>query len=182
MPNWVYNSVMIDGDGAEVVELACKLVGAEGDEMSPFSFSKIVPPPASEEYADAGWYNWNINNWGTKWSACNPRVSVQRTGGEYLLEAFFDTAWDLPRGVMAALAAMCAERGLTLSWYGEEEQGWSEEWSNDDGWFRCVEKLDIPSSHADYVSRDKSCTCEFSVYRELWFDDCPQLDRASLIG
>ena len=36
MPNWVYNSVVIDGDGAEVVELACKLVGGRGGRNEPF--------------------------------------------------------------------------------------------------------------------------------------------------
>ena len=194
MPNWVYNTVSIDGP-KKVVEafVASKITG----EDSKFDFAKIIVPPAdkAEEYNAVAmfgtpamtdpynWYNWNIDHWGTKWNACEVWVTSEDCGdGQMHFEAHFQTAWDLPRGVMHRLAYMCEVYDLTLTWYGEEEQGWSEEWSNLEGEFLCVEELDIPTSHADYVSRDRSCTCEYGLGSEWRFDDCPQLDRASLIG
>ena len=45
------------------------------------------------------WYEWCIHNWGTKWNACEVALSEFP---EYL-EYKFETAWDAPRPVFAAL-------------------------------------------------------------------------------
>jgi hypothetical protein len=45
------------------------------------------------------WYEWCIHNWGTKWNACEVSLSEFP---EYL-EYKFETAWDAPRPVFAAL-------------------------------------------------------------------------------
>jgi hypothetical protein len=47
------------------------------------------------------WYNWNINNWGTKWDACNEEISFEN---ETQVEYIFDTAWDVPLPFYNALA------------------------------------------------------------------------------
>ena len=39
---------------------------------------------------DSRWYDWNCQNWGTKWDACN--VEITRDDEDYL-EICFDTAW-----------------------------------------------------------------------------------------
>jgi len=45
------------------------------------------------------WYEWCLHNWGTKWNACRVELSEFP---EYL-EYKFETAWDAPRPVFAAL-------------------------------------------------------------------------------
>ena len=40
--------------------------------------------------SDSRWYDWNCQNWGTKWDACN--VEITRDDEDYL-EICFDTAW-----------------------------------------------------------------------------------------
>ena len=47
-----------------------------------------------KKYGYPTWYEWNINNWGTKWDACNSFVSNDSDRGE--LEVDFDTAWSPP--------------------------------------------------------------------------------------
>ena len=39
---------------------------------------------------DERWYNWRLENWGTKWDACS--VEITRDDEDYL-EICFDTAW-----------------------------------------------------------------------------------------
>ena len=39
---------------------------------------------------DERWYNWRLQNWGTKWDACE--VEITRDDEDYL-EICFDTAW-----------------------------------------------------------------------------------------
>lgn len=51
-----------------------------------------------EKYKFSTWYDWRIENWGTKWNV-DDEVSVIDTGNnEY--EILFDTAWDLPNKIM----------------------------------------------------------------------------------
>lgn len=44
------------------------------------------------------WYDWNTQNWGTKWNAIETDIDFQRQRIE------FDTAWDWPRPVIQAMA------------------------------------------------------------------------------
>ena len=76
-------------------------------EESVFDFEKIIPMPeniyrgflgSKEEslYGKDNWYDWSIENWGTKWNACE----VSLDGYEY----YFETAWSPCSPVIAALA------------------------------------------------------------------------------
>ena len=47
----------------------------------------------------AGWYSWNIANWGTKWNCYSFRPVSDDP-----LEFLFETAWGFPEPVFAALA------------------------------------------------------------------------------
>jgi len=107
MPNWIKNELTVEGKTKEVRRFL-KHMG-EG-----FSFEKIIPMP--EECRDRGWRAWSIDNWGTKWDACE--VEVKQDGcpeGEYCWVTYkFQTAWDAPHPVIAQLKADWSE----LSFYG----------------------------------------------------------------
>jgi len=84
MPNWVSNTLrIIKGDPKEVFDLI-------RTEQSVFDFNTIVPMPEHIQHPDeevdpvdlAGfkvpeWYKWSLQNWGTKWNACD--ASKDRT-------------------------------------------------------------------------------------------------------
>lgn len=98
MPNWCYNNLSVIGEGPEVNNFIDDNCGAdEGANPQPLLFSKSVPEP---ELEDDGWYNWRLDNWGTKWEpnfegGCQIDVREIDTGGRSLKMATysFDTAW-----------------------------------------------------------------------------------------
>lgn len=176
MPNWVFNVVSIEGD-AEAVDTFVETVAkphpmADGEE-SVFSFFNIVAPdmPIIEYHKD--WYSWNVENWGTKWNACNARLedAVVLPNGDKKVQYYFETAWCDPEPIMQAVLTYCTENNLKLWWAYEEEQGWGGEWELIGNGLR-RSKYDIPESHAEYVGRDKECPCTY--WDDFRFEDCPK--------
>ncbi len=95
MPNWVYTTLFIEGKDSELKEFADFIrndnyYNAEDDpakRVHLFDFGKLIPRPAGER---ENWYNWNCNNWGTKWNACNVYIDNNEEG---VLRYEFETAW-----------------------------------------------------------------------------------------
>jgi len=107
MPNWNYNIIEVIGDEAEINKMVELIEGKDTE----FDFNKVLPYP--EKYAildkksnemrdknvdlkdiptdgfNSGGYEWCIENWGTKWNACEPVVSADGN----MAEISFDTAW-----------------------------------------------------------------------------------------
>lgn len=192
MPNWVANSVVIKGTEIQIWDIKLFLAKNHfmtGEEIE-FNFANLVSIPEDklEEYTgvrgfvegvaigdtEYNWYNWNVNNWGTKWNALD--VDVEAYPDEICYR--FNTPWSLPEGVILALADKCRGTGMTFEWFGEEEQGWGCEYYFDGNELHIVSEWDIPNCHADYVARGKDClSCEyFAEYGEGRFDDCPTPD------
>lgn len=96
MPNWVYNTLTVEGDPETVHKMRDQLnqpfkqsIQANGDlaysvkeinySNPVFAFWNIIAPTDLEAYhkqpdftadkpfAGDDWYNWNSNNWGVKW-------------------------------------------------------------------------------------------------------------------
>ncbi len=121
MPNWTKNELTVEGKTKEVRRFL-KHMG-EG-----FSFEKIIPMP--EECRDRGWRAWSIDNWGTKWDACDVEAEVwgetiavicdqaandSEVDDDFMWVTYtFQTAWDAPHPVIAQLKADWSE----LSFYG----------------------------------------------------------------
>lgn len=105
MPNWVSNTLrVIKGDAKEIFDFV-------RTEKSVFDFNKLIPMPDSIENAKEtvvrqsgfevpAWYAWSIDNWGTKWNACDAEYSTKDPGHVI----WFDTAWNPPVPVFDALA------------------------------------------------------------------------------
>ena len=133
MPNWTYNSVMFEGNEKQLNTLKNMLKSKDNE----FDFNNIVPMPKNifqgnlgqeerEKYGKNNWYDWSIENWGTKWNACNTEV-VDDTGN--LLYYRFETAWDCPRQIALALLRMKKTilKDVEISWDCIHEDGAEEE-------------------------------------------------------
>ena len=113
MPNWCENDVTIECEDLD------SILDFLHDEENLFSFDKLIPYPQEyiekDKAAEAafkegnylpdgynqGGYNWCIENWGTKWDACETKMD--RVDKD-LIVFHFDTAWAPPEPVIEALA------------------------------------------------------------------------------
>lgn len=87
MPNWCMNDLRISGNDADVLSFV-----EDNKTNGDFCFKTLVPEP---EYAnDDEWYDWRVNNWGTKWDV-DGDVLVENLDND-LYRLYFTTAWDAP--------------------------------------------------------------------------------------
>ena len=156
MPNWVYNKVVVSGGTLETRTNFAKSVRVEDN---PFSLNAVIPMPADEE----DWYNWNVQNWGTKWDTSETSVTEEDEKIEY----YFNTAWSPPMHAFDKIVAENPDLDFLIVF--EEEQGWGAKCKSNDGKIELIEEWDIPSSHADHINRGGECYCDDN---EATYPDC----------
>ena len=66
------------------------------------------------KYGASTWYDWCVNNWGTKWNSYG--YSEDRD----VHSAVFDTAWSAPKPVMLKLSEMIPDVRITHQWADED--------------------------------------------------------------
>ena len=146
MPNWTYNNVQFIGKTEDNVKQLQTMLKSDDNE---FDFNNVIPMPnelsdtvsGSEnakpewqkeqskklkaKYGADNWYDWSINNWGTKWNACNTEVELN----ENVLNYSFETAWDAPREIVRALEHMKETilKDISIDWNCTHEDGNEEE-------------------------------------------------------
>jgi len=145
MPNHCYNKVTIsvgDADGQNLKVLVDSLKSEEN--QTDFDFNAILPmPPELEnvdwseaeemndiirakykkEHGSDNWYDWRVNNWGTKWNSYSCELVEQED--DYVVYTF-DTAWGPPTGVIEALREQCPDFSISAFFDepGMEEAGY----------------------------------------------------------
>lgn len=190
MPNWVSNSVSVRGsteDLAKFRELAKgkgsptgiengKLIYDKG--TGALSFWNFIEPEDKEHYFTGdNWYNWNVENWGTKWDASDSAVSsVDTPEGLFYT---FETPWGIPEPVFRAMVSQFPQ--LHFEFWSEEEQGWGASFASSideegNSHLTLTKEWDVPDSHADYVDREneEGCICSWEEDQNEWYSDCPR--------
>ena len=118
MPNWCKNEVIVSGEEDVVSEFKNLMTSNGQDFEKGFSFNKIVPQPDNILLDSLKVYNWNIENWDTKWDASS--VSVYFDEEDYM-EFSFLTAWSPPINVINKLKEMFPNLNIYGGYIGE---GW----------------------------------------------------------
>lgn len=68
------------------------------------------------KYGYVDWYNWRIDNWGTKWHASDIYVNHNIIS--------FQTAWSVPDPILEAFAYICDKHNVTFEGeYADEDRG-----------------------------------------------------------
>lgn len=191
MPNWVTNNLTITGEASEVQAVKARLAapyervyqkhGKDGVTSEivtveqDFSFWNIVRPEGEDRVkydeslgapgAMPFWYDWNCNNWGTKWDT---DAELTEHADDHL-QYRFDTAWSPPYEAMTALGKNFPTVHIELEW--EEEQGFGGTTTFSEGVVNVLDEYDIPSSHEELYDRKGYCYCEGA--EEKFFSDCP---------
>lgn len=137
MPNHCNNTLTVDGSKARIRDFARdhykmqenwdgEPAGKLGSKTL-LDFSYAVPYPPLHERLDLsqGWYDWQCNNWGTKWNAYDitPETFPQVLDEIELRESLtysFDTAWAPPVSWLLQAAEKYPNLTFTLTY---EESG-----------------------------------------------------------
>ena len=137
MPNWCNNSFAITGNIESIKELWDAAQTADNGEFG--LLNAIMPMPEelegtkapSEDGAD--WYNWRVNNWGTKWDVTDEGLEfVDNEDGTASIQGWFDTAWAAPIGVYEQLADDFDSCVIECSYY-EPGMDFGGFWSSEHG-------------------------------------------------
>lgn len=89
MPNHCFNTLTITSNEIEnVKKFYSENLNVE-EEFCHLSFNKSIPIPEDEK---SNWYNWNCENWGTKWDA----YEIEINDNDNSIEYYFQTAWSPP--------------------------------------------------------------------------------------
>lgn len=123
MPNCCYGTLSIYASKELLETILATLQGTNEEEGNPFDFNKVIPMPdyiyrgdiglhEQELYGKNNWYDWSIENWGTKWNSCDTELE-----GNVLS---FWTAWGPCSPVIRVLAKMFPEAQFE---YQYEENG-----------------------------------------------------------
>jgi len=92
MPNWCWNSVTFEGDKQTIDKIqAAAATDGFFNELHPMP--KELEGTTSPSESGLDWYNWCINNWGTKWDA---QLNDSSRDGDTSFTLYFDTAWGPP--------------------------------------------------------------------------------------
>ena len=71
---------------------------------------------ASTGHQDDRWYNWRVQNWGTKWDCYS--LEIDDTDLPHGFEVNFETAWSPPEEVCYAIKEQYDD--LSVSWFYDE--------------------------------------------------------------
>ena len=124
MPNWCNNSLTVSGPEETVAEFHaivirdgnCRLTNhwptpqelvdtrAGGDPSDPEEKIAFKKQQQSnfDKYGARDWYDWNINNWGTKWSDSDTELQTDNVQGQ--LNYVYQTAWSPARGLIEKMS------------------------------------------------------------------------------
>ena len=154
------------------------IVRPEGEALE--MYDESLTKPSASPY----WYDWNIENWGTKWDASD--VEFQSHGPDHK-QYTFRTAWAPPLEALKALSEQHPNVHIELEW--EEEQGFGGTFVFRGGEGVETEYYDVPKSHADFVNRGREdeCACTWGEADDYGFADCPtatpkEVDTETAIG
>ncbi len=112
-PNHTDNRVILSHDDSQMIDNIYNVMNTENTELCHY----LIPEPRDDENEPtSGWYDWRIENWGTKWDIYN--ATCDRMDANTLVLNFY-TAWSPPIPIYDKLTDMgfeVTERYLDEGW------------------------------------------------------------------
>jgi hypothetical protein len=141
MPNHTDNRVILSHDDSQMIDNIYNVMNTENTELC----HHLIPEPRDDENEPtSGWYEWRLENWGTKWDVYEAHCT--RIDANTLHLNFY-TAWSPPIPVFDKLVDMGFEINAR---YLDEGWGYIGEYTDDDDWFT----TDVESVVEDYLDLD----------------------------
>lgn len=127
MPNHTDNRVILSHDDTQMIDMIYNIMNTED---TPLCQTLI---PMDEKLLDGeGWYDWRLDNWGTKWDIYD--ATCDRMDANTLVLNFY-TAWSPPMPIYEKLTDMGFEvnaRYLDEGWMYIGEYVDGDDWATDD--------------------------------------------------
>jgi hypothetical protein len=133
-------------------------------------FNRLVPQPENIEKGDCSgehpegvvcWYEWNIQNWGTKWNA-------YETERRSATELKFETAWSHPVPIMEALAERFPNAIIEVKYADEDIGSNVGHYRIVKGELRPVEEFEQGSEKANEFASQLNYGCSYAEIRAEW--------------
>jgi hypothetical protein len=117
MPNWVKHNVSVSGSKEKLENFKDQHFKMEDGELI-FDFNTIIPMPENifrgdlgqrekELYGKNNWYDWSLENWGTKWNSAHVFCGdIYKADKQFVLSFEFDTAWATPYEIIDKMVLM----------------------------------------------------------------------------
>lgn len=144
-PNWCGNTIYLTHDDPKMIERA---VNAKKDFLQEF----IRCP--KELLEGEGWYNWRVENWGTKWDV---ELEIINISEGTTLSAYFSSAWSPPIEAYAKLEEMGFK---VLAFYYESGMCFGGRYENGNDQYFEIDfqnenwPEDLPVDLAEYIEPD----------------------------
>lgn len=149
-------NIELSDDDKKFIEQTKEQYCADADKAKEFIELGLQVNNNIKEYGYPSWYRWSIDNWGTKWNACEPFWTC-----ENILE--FQTAWSFPMPVIKRLAQMIAEQLPDTPFeffYADEDAG------SNTGYGRFYEGEIEEETYPEIGSDDA-----YDTYNECWGEE-----------
>ena len=172
MPNHVSSVCKVSGPNIEVDRFIETCIKTNESGKKCFDFNTIIPMPESVKSAPSksplskeeaercrlamketgfpSWYEWSINNWGTKWNAYQFKERGN-LGVRYTFE--FQTAWAFPEPVFIQLTNMFPELVFEVVCF-DEGMGFAGKGRFTKDMFRCSKDLVTPELYKEVYGED----------------------------
>jgi hypothetical protein len=136
MPNYCVNELKVYGTDELLNQFKnenIKIFDTENP-VEELDFGAVIPEPTfdnpdeQDKYDGGGWYDWRIENWGTKWNSCSSWYELEKEE----LTIGFDSAWSPPENWFRALVEKYPNLHFYLN-YHETGMGYMGEMEGRDG-------------------------------------------------
>jgi hypothetical protein len=98
MPNWCQNRIKISHNDVAMMNKIC-------DAINKGKLCETFSPTPEHLLSGEGWYEWRIENWGTKWDICESHSFMLNRNGTSG-DGGFSTAWSPPIELLQKLEAI----------------------------------------------------------------------------
>jgi hypothetical protein len=111
MPNWCENRAYIETTPEEIAAIVAA-IQSEGDKNL-LNYLRPEPEHGPETEGEMpNWWNWRVNNWGTKWEVQAEIISHSVEGG--WINLAFESAWSPPVDAFDYWASQAEDRRFNL--------------------------------------------------------------------
>ena len=130
MPNWCENDLCVSGDAKELKKFKEQAKGLNEEKgKTDLSLNNFLPTPPEllersapnevdpqkmkRKYKAKDWYNWRVNNWGTKWDL---EAEITEDTSTEIWYCFW-SAWSPPLEAIAKIARLFPKLTFAVDYY-----------------------------------------------------------------